>query len=101
MKEGFNSNLLQYPQPGLTSSEDTSPIETQQNSDVPGSSTTSFQHSGEEIVREQSENQALDACKSSIVVELAEVLYDLKPCKELGYDKIYQFYKKSFRSHKK
>ena len=46
MKKGFDSNFFQYPLPG-PSSEDASPIETQQNKDVPGSSATNFQHSEE------------------------------------------------------
>ena len=75
MKKGFDSNFFQYPLPG-PSSEDASPIETQQNKDVPGSSATNFQHS-----EEHSGTQALDACKLSMVVDLADVLSDIKPRK--------------------
>ena len=100
MKKVINSNLLQYRQPGPISSEDASPIETQQNKDVTCSSTTKFQHSEEEIIREQSETQALDARKLSMVVDLANVLSSIKPRKKLGYEKIYQFYKNHFAPSK-
>ena len=94
--------------PGPTLPEDASPIETQQNKDISGSSTANFQHSEEEeIIIEQSETQTLDACKlsmlvdlanvlSAMLVDLANVLSDIKPSKELGYDEIYQFYKNHF-----
>ena len=37
---------------------------------------TNFQHSEQQILRKQSETQVLDACKLSMVVDLAkEVLY--------------------------
>lgn len=58
-------------------SENTSPIETQQNKDLPGSPTTIFQHSEEEI-REQSKTQALDAYKLSMVVDLGGVLFNIR-----------------------
>lgn len=77
--------------------EDASLIESQQNKDISGSSTANFQHSEEEeIIIEQSETQTLDACKLSMLVDLANVLSDIKPGKELGYDEIYQFYKNHF-----
>ena len=83
--------------PGPTLPEDASPIESQQNKDISGSSTANFQHSEEEeIIIEQSETQTLDACKLSMLVDLANVLSDIKPRKELGYDEIYQFYKNHF-----
>ena len=58
--------------------------------------TTSFQHLEEEIIREQSGTETLDACKLSRVIDLADVLSDINPLKELGYDDIYQFYKNHF-----
>ena len=64
--------------------------------DVPGSSTTNFQHSEEEIIREQFESQVLDACKLSMVVDLTDVLSNIKSRKKLGYGEIYQIYKKHF-----
>ena len=83
--------------PGPTLPEDASLIESQQNKDISGSSTANFQHSEEEeIIIEQSETQTLDACKLSMLVDLANVLSDIKPSKELGYDEIYQFYKNHF-----
>lgn len=63
----------------------------QQNKDVPGSSNTNFQHSDDEIIREQSKTQALDACKLFMIVDHSDVLSDINPQKKLGYDEICQF----------
>ena len=96
MKKRSDLNLLQYLQPGPTSPGDASPIETEQNKDAPDSSTADFQNSEEEITREQSETQALDAGNLSMIVDLAEVLSGIKRRKELRNDEIYQFYKNHF-----
>ena len=85
-RKGLTQSILQCPWPVPTSSEDASLIETQQNKVAPGSLTTNFQHSEEEIIREQSETQGLHACKLSMVVDLADVLSNIKPRKEFGYD---------------
>ena len=101
MKKGFNSNL---PWSYFARRRITDWKSTKQR----GSSTANFQHSEEEeIIIEQSETQTLDACKLSMLVDLANVLSamlvdpanvlsDIKPSKELGYDEIYQFYKNHF-----
>ena len=75
---------------------DASTFETKQNKDVSGSSTINFQHSEEGIIRGKSETQALDACKLYMVVDLADILSDIKLPKKLGYNDIYQFQKNHF-----
>ena len=62
-------------------SKDTAPVETHQNIDVSGSSTTNFQHSKQLIIREQSGTQVLDAWKLSMVVDLADILSNIKSYK--------------------